>query len=101
MFAVFLLSAIFHEILVSVPFHMVRPWSFLGMMGQIPLGELTKYWDKLRPGSSVGNVVFWITFCIVGQPMAILMYTLDYWKGKDVESGLVQNECSLSSSVTS
>jgi diacylglycerol O-acyltransferase-1 len=28
-FVVFLFSAVMHEILVSVPFHMARPWSFL------------------------------------------------------------------------
>lgn len=31
-FVVFLLSAIMHEVLISVPFHMVRPWSFIGMV---------------------------------------------------------------------
>jgi len=34
---VFLLSAVMHEVLVSVPFHVIRPWSFLGMMLQMPL----------------------------------------------------------------
>jgi len=24
------------------------------------------------------NVIFWLSFCVVGQPMAILMYTIDY-----------------------
>jgi len=59
---------------------MIRPWSFLGMMGQIPLVAITGYFDKVWPGSSIGNVVFWLSFCIIGQPTAILMYTIDYWK---------------------
>jgi hypothetical protein len=75
---VFLLSAVMHEVLVSVPFRMIRPWSFLGMLSQIPLITLTKMIERKYPGSSLGNVIFWISFCVVGQPMAILLYTIDY-----------------------
>ena len=77
---VFLVSAIFHEILISIPFHRIHCWSFLGMMAQIPLSNLTLYLDKKYPGTSIGNVIFWISFCIVGQPMAAALYTIDYWK---------------------
>lgn len=77
-FVVFFLSAIMHEVLISVPFHMVRPWSFIGMIMQIPLVAITRFlWKRFR-GSSVGNVIFWLSFCVVGQPMAILLYTIDY-----------------------
>jgi len=79
-FIVFFFSAVMHEVLISIPFHMIRPWSFLGMMGQIPLIAITKYLSKTWPGSSVGNIIFWLSFCIVGQPTAILMYTIDHWK---------------------
>ena len=78
MFIVFFVSAVLHEVLVSVPFHMIRPWSFLGMMMQMPLVVLTKYLVRRNPGSSIGNVIFWLTFCVIGQPMAVLMYTADY-----------------------
>lgn len=54
-FIVFLLSAVMHEVLISVPCHMVRVWSFLAMMGQIPLIILTKKIDKRFPGSSIGE----------------------------------------------
>lgn len=80
MLTVFFISAVLHELLISIPFHMLRPWSFLGMMGQVPLIVLTKYCDKIWPGSSIGNVIFWFSFCIIGQPAAILMYTIDYWR---------------------
>jgi|EP00970_Alexandrium_tamarense_P012503 hypothetical protein len=50
------------------------------MMGQIPLIILTKIIDKRVPGSSIGNIIFWISFCLVGQPMAMLLYTIDYWE---------------------
>jgi diacylglycerol O-acyltransferase 1 len=78
MFIVFFVSAVLHEVLVSVPFHIIRPWSFLGMMMQMPLVVLTKYLVRKNPGSSIGNVIFWLTFCVIGQPMAVLMYTADY-----------------------
>ena len=79
-FVVFLFSAILHEVLISVPCRMIRIYSFLAMMGQIPLIFLTKILDRKFPGSSIGNVIFWISFCFVGQPMATLLYTIDYWE---------------------
>jgi diacylglycerol O-acyltransferase-1 len=78
MFVVFLLSAIVHEVLISVPFHLIRPWSFLGMMAQIPLVFITKYCDDRWPGSSVGNIIFWISFCIVGQPVRYFLFYVSY-----------------------
>jgi diacylglycerol O-acyltransferase-1 len=59
---------------------MIRIHSFLAMMGQLPLIFLTKMIDRRFPGSSIGNVIFWISFCFVGQPMAMLLYTIDYWE---------------------
>jgi hypothetical protein len=58
---------------------MIRPWCFMGMMMQVPLVAFTKKLYRRYPGSSIGNVIFWIFFCIVGQPMAILLYTVDYF----------------------
>jgi diacylglycerol O-acyltransferase 1 len=81
-FIVFLFSAVMHEVIISIPFHMLRPWSFLGMMGQLPLVMLTKFLYRKFPGSSIGNILFWVSFCLVGQPMAILLYTIDYNYGK-------------------
>ena len=89
---VFFFSAVMHEVLISVPFHMIRPWAFWGMMGQIPLVILTKYVDKRRPGSSFGNISFWVSFCFVGQPMACLMYTIDYWKQQSVTTTTLLQE---------
>lgn len=50
------------------------------MMAQIPLVAITKYIDKVMPGSSLGNVIFWLSFCIIGQPSAVMMYAVDYWR---------------------
>ena len=32
---VFFVSAIFHELLVGLPLHMLRAWSFIGIMSQV------------------------------------------------------------------
>jgi len=78
-FTIFFLSALLHEVMVSVPLKMIRCYSFLGMIGQVPLVTLSSYLEKRNPGGSLGNYLFWISFCIVGQPMAIALYTIDYW----------------------
>jgi hypothetical protein len=80
-----------HELLVSVPFHMVRPWSFLGMMMQIPLVAITKLAARRSP--TIGNMIFWVSFCLVGQPMAALLYTVDYqYAQKQAQVQLDQEE---------
>jgi hypothetical protein len=48
------------------------------MMGQLPLVMITKFLYRKFPGSSIGNFLFWVSFCVVGQPMAILLYSIDY-----------------------
>jgi diacylglycerol O-acyltransferase-1 len=55
----------------------------MGMMFQIPLILLTDifrkregYWPKL-----MGNLTFWCTFCLVGQPVAALGYYFA-WQAK-------------------
>ncbi|CAB3397671.1 unnamed protein product [Caenorhabditis bovis] len=74
-FVVFFVSAFFHEYLVSVPLKMFRLWAYYGMMGQIPLSFIT---DKVVRGGRAGNIIVWLSL-IVGQPLAILMYGLDWY----------------------
>ena len=78
-FLVFLFSAVMHEYLVSVPLHQIRIWAFLGMLGQAPLVFLTDYLNNLPAfkSSQVGNFAFWVIFCMVGQPLGVLMYYRD------------------------
>uniref|UniRef100_A0A915JR64 diacylglycerol O-acyltransferase n=1 Tax=Romanomermis culicivorax TaxID=13658 RepID=A0A915JR64_ROMCU len=71
---VFIVSAFFHEYLISIPLHLFRLWSFSGMLAQIPLNILTKYVFKGR----AGNIVVWLSL-ILGQPLAILMYVHDWY----------------------
>lgn len=76
-FIVFALSAVFHEVLVGIPCHMLRLWAFLGMIGQIPLVILTNYLYEKFKQPMVGNILFWFFFCIVGQPTCVLLYYHD------------------------
>lgn len=99
-FTVFFISALFHELLVAIPTKNIGGWGFNGMMGQIPLILFTHWLMGLRKKvmnwlstlsggdaderervrsnvggmfDTVGNLVFWISFCVVGQPVAIMM----------------------------
>jgi hypothetical protein len=152
---VFFVSAVFHEVLVGVPLHMLRLWSFWGLMAQVRgVGKLwvgsrvvgwvwasgwwlrtkllvafswacsgracTACWEALqkfllvfqpphpstppRPtppttlpqvplmiatewlkarfrSDRVGNIIFWVSFCFVGQPLAMILYYHDHRQG--------------------
>mmetsp|Transcript_33702 Transcript_33702/g.95355 ORF Transcript_33702/g.95355 Transcript_33702/m.95355 type:complete len:739 (+) Transcript_33702:91-2307(+) len=78
----FLISALFHELLVGVPLQMLRAWAFAGMMGQIPLIAVTNLLKRKLKSDIVGNIIFWISFCILGQPIAVLLYFHDYVQGR-------------------
>ncbi|XP_022055441.1 diacylglycerol O-acyltransferase 1a [Acanthochromis polyacanthus] len=72
--AVFLISAFFHEYLVSVPLKMFRLWAFMGMMAQVPLAWFV---GRFLNGN-YGNAAVWMSL-IIGQPVAVLMYVHDYY----------------------
>lgn len=103
---VFLLSAVLHELLVGVPthniigtppFHSFRMMmldqadvdllhsgvAFAGMILQLPLIALTLPLERMQGtnGKVVGNVIFWVSFCLVGQPLAALLYFFA-WQAK-------------------
>lgn len=73
----FLISAVFHELCIAVPCHMFRSWAFLGIMFQIPLVVLTNYLQNKFQNTMVGNIIFWLFFSILGQPMLVLLYYHD------------------------
>ncbi|VDM35973.1 unnamed protein product [Hydatigera taeniaeformis] len=73
---VFLVSAFFHELMVSVPLKMPRMWAFLGMLGQQPYALLVHYYCP--KGGKLGNMAMWLTL-ILGQPLALYMYFHDYY----------------------
>lgn len=77
---------------------MLRAWAFLGIMGQVPMMYLTEMLRKWVKNDIVGNVVFWVSFCIIGQPLSLMLYYHDYVINHDPT--LVQKEFALAHNVT-
>lgn len=71
---VFLVSAFFHEYLVSVPLQMFRMWAFTGMLIQLPWARFVSAYFNHQ----FANVAVWLSL-IIGQPLCILMYYHDYY----------------------
>lgn len=61
---------------MSVPLRIFRVWAFMGMMSQMPLGNVTRYIER-RFGPRMSNMIVWASL-IVGQPLCIMMYYHDY-----------------------
>jgi len=84
-FFIFFLSGVGHEVLVSIPCNTFQLWVLGSFIAQLPLIFITRRFMK---GTKLGNLVFWFSFCILGQPMCILLYThlvyhryqFFYWK---------------------
>ena len=57
--------------------------AFAGMVVQIPLIAMTLPLEHMKGINSkiVGNAIFWVTFCLVGQPLAALLYFFA-WQAK-------------------
>jgi len=79
--ACFFVSAVFHELVVAVPFQLIKMWSFLGIMAQIPLIMVSA---GLR-GNQMGNIIFWFSI-VLGQPFLVLMM-YRAWHEKHFGSG--------------
>ncbi|KAI0202242.1 diacylglycerol O-acyltransferase [Astrocystis sublimbata] len=73
---VFFISAVLHELLVGIPTKNILGVAFMGMMIQIPLVFITRPLEKMKGpnGKLIGNVIFWVSFTILGQPFAALVY---------------------------
>ncbi|KAJ7979320.1 O-acyltransferase [Quillaja saponaria] len=78
----FLVSAVFHELCIAVPCHIFKLWAFIGIMLQVPLVLVTSYLQNKFRNSMVGNMIFWFIFCILGQPMCLLLYYHDLMNRK-------------------
>ncbi|OMH83421.1 Diacylglycerol O-acyltransferase 1 [Zancudomyces culisetae] len=77
----FFVSAVLHEVIIGIPTHSTRMSSFWGMLLQLPLISFTTWVSEKRgPHTRIGNCIFWISFCIFGQPFATLGYYYDYVK---------------------
>ncbi|GAB7349754.1 hypothetical protein MBLNU459_g0482t2 [Dothideomycetes sp. NU459] len=79
----FLFSGVLHELLVGVPTHNILGVAFAGMVLQLPLIFITDPLLKMKGinGKLIGNLIFWVSFCLVGQPLAALMYFFA-WQAK-------------------
>ena len=77
-FACFFLSAVMHELAIGLPLRTVRGWAFGGMLFQLPLVYLTDALKDRLKNEQVGNIIFWLSFCVVGQPMCVLLYYHDW-----------------------
>ena len=71
---VFFVSAIGHEYVVSGALKIVSYWAFLAMMAQVPLVMIMELLKGALAGTQVGNIIFWVCFCMVGEPIAVLIY---------------------------
>lgn len=78
--AVFFFSAVMHEVCLSIPFRHISYHAFFGMMAQAPLVHLTRKLDRYLDNALLGNVIFWCSFCVVGQPMGVILYYFDLWQ---------------------
>lgn len=103
---VFVISGFLHELAVGAPTHNFlglfhRPFlplreqeytanrtensgvAFVGMIVQIPLILATHRLERNHDVNSqiIGNCIFWVSFCLVGQPLALLLYFFA-WQAK-------------------
>lgn len=53
------------------------------MIFQLPLIAITTPLEKKRDplGTVIGNSIFWVSFCVVGQPLGALLYFFA-WQAK-------------------
>jgi diacylglycerol O-acyltransferase 1 len=80
---VFVFSGVLHELVVGVPTHNILGVAFLGMVVQLPLIQITAPLAKIEgiTGKVIGNCIFWISFVLIGQPLAALLYFFA-WQAK-------------------
>lgn len=74
-YGVFFVSALAHEYIISGSCHVLSVVAFFGMMGQAPMVVRMEWYKKFFSETQIGNVIFWVTFCIIGQPIAVMVYS--------------------------
>mmetsp|Transcript_25245 Transcript_25245/g.22251 ORF Transcript_25245/g.22251 Transcript_25245/m.22251 type:complete len:186 (-) Transcript_25245:96-653(-) len=85
LFVVFFVSAIGHEYWASVPLRLFTIYTTLFFLMQVPLMILQKKLDKALKGSQLGNFMFWLGFCFVGQPTGLVLFYYMYVKMHGIE----------------
>ena len=77
---IFFISAIGHEYVISVALGRPSYWAFLAMIMQFVIIIMERQICKVirYQETWLGNFSFWVSFCIIGQPMLMLCYYIDY-----------------------
>lgn len=57
------------------------------MLAQAPLVMVTQQLDKLFDNPFLGNAFFWISFCMIGQPMGMVLYYYDFSQDRAAAGG--------------
>lgn len=68
----FFVSAILHELVLSLATKKICGWVFLGMIFQVPNIYVSELVFKYFP--TLSNYFFWCSFCVIGQPTIVLLY---------------------------
>jgi len=85
MLVTFFISAVAHEYLVGGACRVLSYWAFLAMMSQIPMIIVMDIFKNYLEKTQIGNVVFWFSFCIIGQPLAVLIYSIQVMNRMNAE----------------
>jgi diacylglycerol O-acyltransferase-1 len=85
---VFFVSAVFHEYVISGALGYLNYWAFVAMFANFPISLIQEFMKKkvkfIDSQSQLLNVVFWITFCFLGQPLCCLLYFYNYYKENEL-----------------
>ena len=81
--SIFVVSALLHEVAVSAPLQVHRPFAFAGMLLQVVLVATTEHLfgrtaRAKNPGARLffmGNAALWLSVCVVGQPLSVVLYS--------------------------
>ena len=56
---------------------------------QVPMIYITELIKRRSNNATWGNLVFWASFCILGQPLAVMMYWTMFSERRAAAQGLV------------
>lgn len=79
----FIFSGAVHEYVVSMSLKSFNGWFLMAMMAQIPLHFATSFVKRRFP--SAANIFFWLSFCVVGQPMTILLIYRTFYIKNEID----------------
>ena len=82
--AVWVVSAFFHEYIISGALGEVHYSAFFAMMANFPISVIQGILKHAKilddTDSTALNVMFWVSFCFLGQPLCIVLYFYSYSK---------------------